>query len=716
MKVLHLRLLTAFLFLFVSASTIFAQSEMSITLDKPGKLSKHNKKDQYPTINKLSIHGEINNADFETISKLTNLKDLNISDVTLNSRDYDAKKIPFVIPTKESSSINDLVLPLLPNLVRIAIPDKTPKIKSINFEFLPSLRVLDTELVERADCKNIVQPLDTIIFSDVRPNYVFPKSLSAKVAVLTDKCLNQTFNPEDVQRLKNGEVFLPNNFFKDFSNVDILIVGNQKYLIRWTPEIAKKDLNDIQIICPNAFNEYPDTKLVISNNVSQIYPGAFSNPNIESIDLGNISFLRSGLFKGCSNLQEIKLPSSLTGIGQEVFADTKIQHLTIPASVKEINGKAFASSQLVDVEFLSEYPPEILEYVDGVENWNGSRKNHYVKGFVFDGIIYVPQCRFSAYNIGDYKKASILEKGSKQNFIFTIDKPGRLSQYITDEVAKSVVGLKINGTLYDTDFEAIYKCHNLRDLDLSDCFILESYETAKAKHDESVALLGLLSAVASQADVNEMAKLKAGRGNLSSAAYTSAAADVFNSALKQMQSGKITASDECIFPDKPFGDKKNPYLNRLVFPKMMKTVPWINDARTLHEIVLPPNAEKIANRAFQYAKIKKVTFPPTLKELGEECFIGTQLEEVDLSKTQIKSFISSFKDCSNLRVFRGNSNLTSIQGRIGEKDVEGFFYTREKPDGFYFDTFKTIHIPRGTKAGWPTPSRCKTEIIDDIDL
>lgn len=688
---------------------MMGQNSRLVVLEKPGKLSKHIKKDQYPNIQSLTIMGTLNNSDIMVLSKLSNLTELNLGHVEFEFKDYHPEKRPFVAPSNRS-----LTIPSLPNLVKITIPNSR-MIESIDFGSLPNLRVLNTESDRQPEFVNIVQPLDTIIYSENWPVY----SLSAKVAVLTDKSINKSLNSSDAQKLIKGEVLLSqkdliNRF--SFSEVNILIVGNKKYLIKWTPKLTKEDLNDIQIIAPYAYKKYPDTKLELSRNVIHIYPEAFSNSIIKSIDLGNVSTLPSGIFKGCSNLQEIKLPSTLTEIGQEVFAGTKIQHLTLPASVKAINGKAFASSQLVDVEFLGEYPPEILEYAYKNKSMPGDPTTYYSKGFEFDGTIYVPQGRFSAYNIGEYKKASILEKGSEQILTFTVDKPGTLSQYITDDIAKSVVGLKINGTLYDTDFDAIYKCHNLRDLDLSHCFIMESYETAKQKHEEDAALLEMFSGLASMANANESAKFKAGVGNMSNVAYTKAASELFGKALKELESGKISPSDQCVFPNKPFYNNTNPFLRRIVFPIQMKKVPYIYEASNLTEIVLPPYAEEIHYRAFQFADINSITFPPTLKILGKECFIGTALKKVDLSNTQVEELDSAFERCNNLKTFKGNTKLKKLYGNIGNKDVVGYFYTPEKPEGIRFENFKTIHIPKGCKAGWSAPSYCNVEIVDDIVL
>ena len=102
--------------------------------------------------------------------------------------------------------------------------------------------------------------------------------------------------------------------------------------------------------------------------------------------------------------------------------------------------------------------------------------------------------------------------------------------------------------------------------------------------------------------------------------------------------------------------------------------------------------------------------------MGKESFIGAKLEEVDLSNTQVEDLSSTFESCDNLKTFKGNRKLTYIYGPIGTNNVVGYFYTLEKPDGLQYGTFKTIHIPRGSKAGWPKENYYKVEIIDDIEL
>lgn len=75
----------------------------------------------------------------------------------------------------------------------------------------------------------------------------------------------------------------------------------------------------------------------VTYTVKYIYYNAFYNSSITKINLPNtIREILGTAFKGCSQLTEIALPSSLVAIGTGSFAQTGLTHITIPAAVEII--------------------------------------------------------------------------------------------------------------------------------------------------------------------------------------------------------------------------------------------------------------------------------------------------------------------------------------------------------------------------------------------
>lgn len=122
-------------------------------------------------------------------------------------------------------------------------------------------------------------------------------------------------------------------------------------------------------ISTNAFaNEDSIESLVVTENVREIYYGAFSNcsnlkrvkltnteqieetfkgcSNLESVDLGNLKRMYGAAFKRCTSLTNIDLPNGMTTIGDEAFYGcTGLTRVDIPDTVISIGPMAFVYVQ-----------------------------------------------------------------------------------------------------------------------------------------------------------------------------------------------------------------------------------------------------------------------------------------------------------------------------------------------------------------------------------
>ena len=95
--------------------------------------------------------------------------------------------------------------------------------------------------------------------------------------------------------------------------------------------------------------EIPDT-------VTSIYTYAFYNSSIQSVKIGSgLTTIYSNAFDGCKNLTGINLPETLTSIGYEAFRDCiNLGTIEFPESLIEINGYAFyGCDSLTDIKLPS---------------------------------------------------------------------------------------------------------------------------------------------------------------------------------------------------------------------------------------------------------------------------------------------------------------------------------------------------------------------------
>ena len=95
-----------------------------------------------------------------------------------------------------------------------------------------------------------------------------------------------------------------------------------------------------------SFSHSGITELFLPSSIYAIGKGAFQySTKLERIDLSQckINMLNDKLFYGCYSLYDIRLPSSITTIGDLVFFSTKITNFTITNTLKHINSGIFSN-------------------------------------------------------------------------------------------------------------------------------------------------------------------------------------------------------------------------------------------------------------------------------------------------------------------------------------------------------------------------------------
>jgi hypothetical protein len=533
----------------------------------------------------------------------------------------------------------------------------------------------------------------------------------------------------------------------------VIITRDQHLYINLAPEqfdLSKYANYTLDFVGANGFEGSTLSSISWPSNLTSVPHDCFKDcKNLTSFNAPNVVSIEDGAFSGCSSLSQISCPKIET-IGAYAFENTQIKELQLPASIKSLSSLAFANSAIENIELTGQYPPEIIK---------GSDKKAYrdVSDLQYSGTVIVPEGKYNAYYIGSYKKVNLVEKGAKTEFTFNVKKAGTLASYITDDIASRIGSLVLTGQLYDTDFEAINKCVNLKSLDLSHAFIVLSPETVKKKRNENELVLQMLSNAATMASADANAKFNAGVGSSSDVAYTESVSKMFDVALAKLEQEDITASDACIMPS--LNSDKLTHLSYIVLPLQLKTVGKFFSGKCPFEVVLPPKLETIKDHAFTYTRLVKINFPETLTTIGKGAFEFSDIKSVDLKNTQVETIpqcafagcpnitkvdllgtnvktlgYQAFAGCPMLREFIGNRDMDmrgnsfyvnhgpeswSFQYEKGIKfeihDLVLYFYTREQPeDSKIWLGTKEIHIPRGCKAGWPI-NDSKIEIIDDLD-
>ena len=79
------------------------------------------------------------------------------------------------------------------------------------------------------------------------------------------------------------------------------------------------------------------------------YSNTFRNcSSLKSISIPGVNVLHDSVFEGCTSLEEVILSDSLESIGAEVFLNTAIKEVSIPATVTSINASAFENCRKLE--------------------------------------------------------------------------------------------------------------------------------------------------------------------------------------------------------------------------------------------------------------------------------------------------------------------------------------------------------------------------------
>lgn len=148
-----------------------------------------------------------------------------------------------------------------------------------------------------------------------------------------------------------------------------LSIGQPQYIGEYQQEIARENIsavsyNEIKSIVTGDFsNDYATFKKIFDDQITELnsallfkFPKNYvlfeNNQKLTKVNLPHIEEIKAGIFSGCSNLQEIKLPNVKT-IGSRAFAGTGLISVELPC-LQTVDYEAFSGcSQLTHVNMPS---------------------------------------------------------------------------------------------------------------------------------------------------------------------------------------------------------------------------------------------------------------------------------------------------------------------------------------------------------------------------
>lgn len=336
--------------------------------------------------------------------------------------------------------------------------------------------------------------------------------------------------------------------------------------------------------------------------ISQSWPDFYKDIKYVEICEG-ITYIPDGMFFGLEQLVSVKLPSTLTEIGDVAFGRTALSSLLIPQGVKKIGG-----SILLDTPY------------------SHNEKN------TEDGILYCGKYALdSDENISGKHEirsgTTVIAKGAfqyRENLTEIIIPVG--VEYIPVEAFMScsaLTSVSLPESLKAIDGDAFAWCKSLKNISFPD----------------SVERIGssVLSFSAYYEDEENWTDglLYCGNHIVSS---------------DDTVSGSITVRDG-IKTIAAYSFDENEKITNLVLPESLVGIGEGAFCRCLNlaSVSFPSNMLSIGGSAFSECKLTSVTIPNGIQKIAFECFSGCdELATVDLPETLTEIETRAFSDCKNL--------------------------------------------------------------------
>jgi hypothetical protein len=421
--------------------TMKAQEIREITLKKSGKLEKTIKEKERDGITKLKVIGLVNCEDITFISKLRNLKYLDLREIEFDAKNKHNHKDCIDNPTSfKIHNINGY--PITINLA----------------EFYAPLKGFDN--LNNVNAMRIHIPYG-MSFSGECP-YLFVEGDA-------NQAISDTFHIS-IREHSNAWTTVDNKSVAtqvyNSSNSSVVVIKETgEFLVRKWPakKISREELKKVSLLEEGAFGygldavSLPDT-IELSENLEKLPP--------------NVFFRNKDRFNPL-----VIINNGLKEIGKGAFQLKKIK---VPSSVEKFDG----TSYLDTIEIESKTPPQWLHNIENSKTIfiipDGTSKSYYAYN---PNLNYIDLDPNGSYNINVPQGNSILS-------------------YITLEELLSADSLTITGILFEDDFKMLRKAKSLRYLDISNCVTDYSPETYEKMNTERQVVSAIFGAISQQLDNN----------------------------------------------------------------------------------------------------------------------------------------------------------------------------------------------------------------------
>ena len=420
-------------------------------------------------------------------------------------------------------------------------------------------------------------------------------------------------------------------------------------------------------------------RIVIGEGITRLGSDAFTNlSNLQSVKLpSTLTEIGNFVFWGCSSLESIELPEGLTSLGQHCFFGTGLKAVEIPASVTFVDACVFDSCKaLTDVYFRSD--PNIPSFTTGnsiFENCTALKEIRVEEGHLalrsIDGALYFMwdsgEMALNSYPAGrENTELRIADKTVLVEQSSVWGNPHLRNVIIPDTVTKignnafmgcdNMETVKFEGSAPEIQANAFWGANVTIYYPAGD----ESWDAREQWTADY--LVGWQGSLVWESYVPEVRTGTCG-----------------DNAVWQFKNGKLTISGTGAIYDYEPGVENT------------TTAPWSAFAEEITEVVIDDGITKIGQMDFRgLSELKNVTIPDSVTFIGNWAFWDCKsLEAVDLPDYLTGIGQEAFEWCSSLKTIEIPATVTFLDGGAfdfctGLTDV----YFRSDPN---LPSFMTAH-------------------------
>lgn len=179
---------------------------------------------------------------------------------------------------------------------------------------------------------------------------------NTNVTIMQDGVFYNNTSLTSIQLPNKLENFWDNAFYgcKALNNIVMpsTVVGIYNNVFEGCTSLSNVKLNEgCTTLGHHVFKNCPLAEVTFPNSLTSIGEWAFEGTTLKTVDLSNthITSLSTGSFYNCTQLSDVKLPKTLTDIGNNAFFCSVIASITFPPSLQKIGAWAFQNAHFKNV-------------------------------------------------------------------------------------------------------------------------------------------------------------------------------------------------------------------------------------------------------------------------------------------------------------------------------------------------------------------------------